>query len=148
MEILGMTINEILIVTAILLIVVDIFFASDVPTHIAYILLTFTFAKEINMPILYQILFGVLIWFALVVFHYTILRKVIEKINDKYISPRKHTGGIEGLVGKDGVIKEVEGKKFISINEELYQFENESSKEIVEGEKYNILGTKSNKLLI
>ncbi len=148
MEIFGMAINEILIVTAILLIVVDIFFASDVPTHIAYILLTFTFAKEINVPILYQILIGVLIWFALVVFHYTIWRKVIEKINDKFISPRKHTGGIEGFIGKEGMIKEVEGKNFILINDELYQFENESDKEIIVGNSYSISGTKSNKLLI
>ncbi len=81
MEILGMTINEILIVSAIILILVDIFFASDLPTHLAYIIVTFTLAKEIDMPILYQILFGILIWIALVVFHYTIWRKVIEKIN-------------------------------------------------------------------
>ena len=38
MEILGMTINEILIVSAIFLIIVDIFFASDFPTHLAYII--------------------------------------------------------------------------------------------------------------
>ncbi len=148
MEILGMTINEILIVSAIILILADIFFASDVPTHIAYLLLTFTFAKEIDMPILYQIGFGVLIWFALVVFHYTIWRKVIEKINDKYIAPRKHTGGIEGFIGKEGVIKEVEGNKFILVNDELYQFESETNQEIVVGNKYKILNAESNKLFI
>lgn len=148
MEIFGMTINEILIVSAIILILVDIFFASDFPTHLAYILLTFTIAKEIDMPILYQILFGVLIWFVLVVFHYTIWRKIIEKINDKFIAPRKHTGGIEGFIGKEGVIKEVEGEKFIFINGELYQFETETNKEITIGNKYKILSTKSNKLLI
>ena len=148
MEILGMTINEILIVSAIILILADIFFASDVPTHIAYLLLTFTFAKEIDMPILYQIGFGVLIWFALVVLHYTIWRKVIEKINDKYIAPRKHTGGIEGFIGKEGVIKEVEGNKFILVNDELYQFESETNQEIVVGNKYKILNAESNKLFI
>lgn len=83
MEILGMTVNEFLIVVSIILIVVDIFFASDFPTHLAYIIVTFTIAKEIDMPILYQILFGLLIWFALVIFHYTLWRKVIEKINDE-----------------------------------------------------------------
>lgn len=148
MEIFGMTINEILIVSAIILILVDIFFASDFPTHLAYIIVTFTIAKEIDLPILYQILFGVLIWFALVVFHYTIWRKVIEKINDKFIAPRKHTGGIEGFIGKEGEIKKVEGKKFIFINDELYQFETETNKEIKVGNKYKVLNTKSNKLLI
>jgi len=141
-----MTINEILIVSAIILILVDIFFASDFPTHLAYIILTFTIAKEIDMPILYQILFGILIWVALVVFHYTIWRKIIEKINDKLIAPSKHKGGLDGFVGKEGIIKEVEGEKYIFINDEIHQFETE--KEIQIGNKYLILNIKSNKLII
>ena len=141
-----MTINEILIVSAIILILVDIFFASDFPTHLAYIILTFTIAKEIDMPILYQILFGVLIWFALVVFHYTLWRKVIEKINDKLIAPSKHKGGLDGFIGKEGIIREVEGKKYIFINDEIHQFE--TDKEITIGNKYIVLNIKSNKLII
>jgi membrane protein implicated in regulation of membrane protease activity len=146
MEILGMTINEILIVSAILLIIVDIFFASDFPTHLAYIILTFTIAKEIDMPILYQILFGVLIWFALVVFHYTLWRKFIEKIDDKLIAPTKHKSGIDGFIGAEGVIKEIEGRKYILINDEVHQFETE--KEITIGNTYTVINTKSNKLII
>jgi len=109
---------------------------------------TFTIAKEIDMPILYQILFGILIWVALVVFHYTIWRKVIEKINDKFIAPRKHIGGLEGFIGQEGIIKEVEGERFIFINDELHQFETETDKEITIGHKYKIINIKSNKLLI
>lgn len=146
MEILGMTINEILIISAIILILVDIFFNSDIPTLIAYIILTFTFAKEIDMPILYQILFGILIWFALVVFHYLVWRKVLEKINDKFIAPSKHIGGLEGFIGKEGIIKEIEGEKFLFINDEIHQFETE--KEVETGTKYIILKIKSNKLII
>ncbi len=141
-----MTINEILIVSAIILILVDIFFASDFPTHLAYIIVTFTIAKEIDMPILYQILFGILIWVALVVFHYTVWRKVIEKINDKLIAPNKHKGGLDGFVGKEGIIKEVEGGKYIFINDELHQFE--TDKEITIGEKYIVININSNKLII
>lgn len=98
------------------------------------------------MPILYQILFGVLIWIALVVFHYTVWRTVIEKINDKFIAPSKHKGGLDGFIGMEGVIKEVEGKKFIFINDEIHQFETEN--EITIGNKYIVLNIKSNKLLI
>jgi len=146
MEILGMTINEILIVSAIILILVDIFFNSDIPTHIAYIILTFTFAKEIDMPILYQILFGILIWVALVVFHYLVWRKIIEKINDKFIAPNKHIGGLEGFIGQEGIIKEIEREKFFFINDEIHQFETE--KEIQIGNKYVVINIKSNKLII
>jgi len=141
-----MTINEILIVSAIILILVDIFFASDFPTHLAYIIVTFTLAKEIDMPILYQILFGILIWVALVVFHYTIWRKVIEKINDKLIAPSKHKGGLDGFIGKEGIIKEVEGEKYLFINDEIHQFETDN--EITVGNKYKVQNIKSNKLII
>lgn len=54
-----MTINEILIVSAIILMVVDIFFTSDFPTHLAYVIVTVVIAKGIDAPVLYQILFGV-----------------------------------------------------------------------------------------
>ena len=145
-EILGMTTNEILIVSAIILIIIDIFFNSDIPTHIAYIILTYTFAKEIDMPILYQILFAILIWVSLVVFHYLVWRKVVEKINDKFIAPSLHIGGIEGFVGQEGIIKESEGKKFLLINDEIHQFE--TDKEVKTGNKYIILKIKSNKFII
>ncbi len=148
MVLFGMTLNEILIVSAIILILIDIFFVSDFPTHLAYILLTYLFAKEINLPILYQIMFGIGIWVALVTFHYTLWRKVIEKINDKFIAPGKHFGGMEGFIGKEGVIKEVEGKKFIVINDELHQFESDTKEEIIVGNKYRIINAKSNKLII
>jgi len=146
MEILGMTINEILIASAIILILVDIFFATDFPTHLSYIILTFAIAKEIDLAILYQILFGLLIWMALVVFHYTIWRKIIEKINDKLVAPSKHIGGLDGFIGKEGIIKEVEGEKYIFINDEIHQFETE--KKITIGNKYKVLNVKSNKLII
>lgn len=141
-----MTINEILIVSAIILILVDIIFASDLPTHLAYIIVTFTMAKEIDMPILYQILFGILIWAALVVFHYTVWRKIIEKLNDNLIAPSIHKGGLDGFIDKEGIIKEVEGEKYILINDEIHQFE--SDKEITVGNKYKVIKTKSNKLII
>jgi membrane protein implicated in regulation of membrane protease activity len=141
-----MTINEILIVVALIFIVADIFVASDIPTHIAYVLLTFTITKELNLNILYQLLFGILIWFALVIFHYTIWRKVIEKINDRFIAPNKHIAGLEGFIGQEGIIKEIEGKKFFFINDEIHQFE--TDKKIVVGNTYRVIKIKSNKLII
>ena len=97
--------------------------------------------------VLYQILFGVLIWFALVIFHYTLWRKVIEKINDRLIAPSKHKGGLDGFIGKEGIIKEVEGEKYILINDEIHQFETDKDK-ITIGNKYIALNITSNKLII
>ena len=141
-----MSITEVLLVSALILILIDIFFASDIPTHIAWICITVAITLQFNTSILYQILIALLVWFALVAFHYTLWRKVIEKINDRFIAPRKHIGGIEGMVGQTGVIKKVEGKHFLMINDELHQFE--TTKAIAEGESCIVINVKSNKLVI
>ncbi len=146
MELFGMSINEILLVSALILLVIDIFFVSDIPTHIAWVLVTVTLAKEINVPILYQILLGVVIWFALVVFHYTLWRKVIEKINDKFIAPTKHQTGIQHLMGQKGVITNIDGKLLLLINEELHPFK--TDKQVHEGEIYVVQSSESNYLII
>lgn len=137
-----------LLLIIILLTLIDLFLGYEFPTHIAYILLTLFIVNGIDTGFLFQIFFAILIWFALVVFHYTIWRKVIEKIHDTLISRRKHIGGIENCIGKRGVINEVGGVPFIFIGEELYEFENKTKKEIIVGETYKILNIKSNKLLI
>lgn len=148
-ELFSMSFNEILIISALILILIDIFFASDIPTHIAYLILTFTIAKEIELALLYQILFGILIWFGLVIFHYTVWRKVLEKINDRFISPSHHKGGLDALIGKTGIIKEIDGKKFVSINEELYSFKPEiDSEEFTNGQIVEIKNYESNTLII
>ena len=141
-----MSINETLIVISLILILIDIFFISDYSTHVAYILITFTISKEISKPILYQILFGIMIWFSLVVSHYLLWRKVLEHINDKIIAPTKHVGGFKSFIGKEGVIKEVEGKRFIKLDDEIHCFE--TSKNVKAGEIYKVISIKSNKLII
>jgi membrane protein implicated in regulation of membrane protease activity len=141
-----MSINETLIVISLILILIDIFFISDYSTHVAYILITFTISKEISKSILYQILFGIIIWFCLVVFHYLLWRKVLEHINDKVIAPTKHVGGFESFIGKEGIIKKVEGKRFIQVDDEIHLFE--TSKNVKEGEIYKVTSIKSNKLII
>jgi len=148
-EIFGMSVNEVLIVSAFILILIDIFFASDIPTHLAYLILTFTIAKEIEAALLYQILLGVLIWFGLVIFHYTVWRKVLERINDRFISPNHHKGGLDALIGKTGTIKEIDGKKFVSVNEELYRFKPQNNaEEFANGQTVEIKDYESNTLII
>src|SRR5688572_24182289 len=113
-----MSLNEILVLLAIILILIDIFFVSDLPTHIAYIPLTFTITKEFKLPILYQVVIGLLVWGILVTFHYFIWRKILEKISDRIIAPKKHEESIEGFIGQEGLIKELEGKLYITVNDE------------------------------
>ncbi len=138
----------ILLLIIIILILIDVFFAMEFPTHIAYILLTFIIVSTMDSSIVTLALLSILIWFAWIVFHYMVWRKLIERIHDRIVSPRKHIGGIEALIGKQGVIKEIEGVQFIFVNEELYEFESDVNTKIIIGHTYNILEVKSNKLLI
>ena len=132
----------------IILIVVDVFLTYEIPTHLAYLLSTIFIVLILNYSIIHKGLIGMLIWFGFIIFHYLVWRKFIEKIHDKIIAPRKHTAGIEGLIGKRGVIKEIDSVRFLLINEELYEFEHNNIQEIEVGNSYEILQTKSNKLII
>lgn len=127
-EIVGMGLTEIFIIISIILVLVDILFASDAPTFLAYILLSFAAAINIDAPLLYKVLFGIIILFGLVILHFVIWAKLIEKIHDKFIAPRKHNGGIHGLINKEGIVKVIEEKYFVSIDDELYPLTNQNFK--------------------
>lgn len=137
-----------LLLAAFILILVDIFLSNELPTHIAYVILTTVFTIYLHQSIIHSIFLGVLIWLVLVVFHYTIWRKLLERFHDKILAPRKHVGGIEGLIGEEGMIITLEGNQFIQINEDLYQFESQYGNVVLEGHKYKVVEVKSNKLFI
>lgn len=138
--------TEVLLVLASIFILLDVFFVSDFPTVVAYILIIFAIVKNFDFNFLYQVLFGLVLLFFLIAFHYFVWRKFIEKINDKFISPRKHIGGYQSLIGEKGIIKNIEGTLVITIGEEIFLFE--SSSEVKEGEVYIIRDIKSSKLII
>lgn len=146
MEIIINNIYEVLLLIAGILILLDIFLTYELPTHIAYILLTAFIVIKIERSIVSSIFLSVFIWFGFIVFHYAVWRKLLEKFHDNILSPRKHTGGIDALVGKKGVIKEIEGNQFIEIDKELYQFESENV--VLVGYTYKVEKIDSNKLLI
>jgi hypothetical protein len=78
-----------LVALAIILIAVDIFISSDVPTYISYVL--FSIVLSINLPFhfMYRILVGIVIWFLLLIFHYYIWKRMISVFINKFISPER-----------------------------------------------------------
>lgn len=148
MEILITNYYETLALVALLLIIIDIILSFEYPTHIAYVLLTLFCTLKIKAPLVTSMLLAVIIWFAFITFHYMVWRKQLEKIHDKIISPRKHVGGIERVIGMNGKIKKIEGELFIEVEKEVYQFESVILKEIKEGESHKIINVKSHKLII
>jgi membrane protein implicated in regulation of membrane protease activity len=117
-----MDIYQILIIVGIILILVDIFFASDFPTIAAIIIFAFVIVMQIPVHFMYRILFGILISGALVLVHYFIWKRVVLAFVNRFVAPTKMKDSIEGLVGKKGVWKTVEGKQFVQIADELHPF--------------------------
>ena len=118
-----MDFNHIIIVTAIILIVVDFFIPSDFPTFVAYVLIAFLVSWNLEVPFLYKILIALISWFALVFFHFTIWKNVVQKIVNHYLAPTKHVDGPERLVGATGKLRYVENSWFIHIDGDLWPCE-------------------------
>ena len=118
----GLSLNETLVIVAILLIIADFFLSSDVLTHVAYVLFCVVFARLLPVHILYQVLFGVIAWFGLVAFHYTIWKSLLHRFANRVIAPDKIKTGAEGLVGQSGKIKDIEGTMMAEINGDLWNF--------------------------
>lgn len=116
----GLSLNETLLIVALILVVVDFFLATDIPTHIAYVLVAFVVTMQIPAHLLYQILGGLVTWFVLVTFHYLVWRNVLKTVSNRFVAPDRHKLAAERAVGADGEIKDVEGKKMVSIEGDLW----------------------------
>lgn len=141
-----MTFEGYLIVIAFILIATDIFVVSDIPTHISYILFTYVLCKDLPIHFMYKILAGIGIWFLLICFHYLIWKKFITVFVNKFIAPERKAAGIANLTGGKGEIKEIEGKLFVKINEELFPYQ--CDVELRKGSQVNIIGNKDGVLII
>ena len=121
----GLTFTQTLLVVSAIMLIIDLFFMSDVPTQIAYVLLSYVVATQFEVPLLVMVLIGVITWIALVIFHYMIWRGVLEGISAK-IAPANYQSGPQRLVGRRGVVREIEGRRLVYIEGELWVFESPS----------------------
>ena len=133
----GLTLNETLFILAIILIIADFFIATDIPTHIAYIILSVLIAINIPFHFMYKILIGLLAWFAIVGFHYLFWRRFIQTIINKFIAPDKYKDGADGLVDMVGEIKEVEQQKMVMVKGDLWPID--STEDVRAGEKVKVV---------
>lgn len=141
-----MSITEILLLIAVILILLDIVFLSDLPTIVAYVLVTIAIIKNFDIHFLYKIVFGIVLIASLVTFHYFFWREILEKINDRVISPRKHIGGGEGLIGQYGVVQEIDGRLVILVGDQVFKFR--TTLDIKVGERHQIKAIDSTELVV
>jgi membrane protein implicated in regulation of membrane protease activity len=118
----GLTFTQTLLVISAIMLIIDLFLLSDVPTQIAYVLLSWLVAVQFEVPVLVSVLIGLITWIALVVFHYMIWRGVLEGISAK-IAPARYQSGPDRLIGRWGVIREIDGRRLVAVEGELWVFE-------------------------
>ncbi|WP_040482045.1 hypothetical protein [Luminiphilus syltensis] len=85
------------------------------------------FALNIDVHLLYQILIGIISWFFFVAFHYSVWRKILVSIADKVLAPTITQSGVDGLIGRKAIVKEVDGKILASIQGDLWPFKSDEN---------------------
>ena len=113
---------ESLLIIALILVILDFFINTDLLTHCAYLLLTSIVYMEIEAQWFYKLLFAILSWFIIVAFHYLVWKRFMTFFSDKLIAPDKHQSGADGLIGKTGSVKYVDGVPMLKVADTLYEF--------------------------
>ena len=116
----GLTRNETLFILALILIVADFFLQTDIPTHIACVILSVLIAINIPVHFMYKILIGLVAWFAIVGFYYLFWKRFVQTTINKLIAPDRYKDGADGLVGAVGEIKEIEQQKMVMVKGDLW----------------------------
>jgi membrane protein implicated in regulation of membrane protease activity len=142
----GLTLNETLLIIAAILIVIDIFFQSDIPTHVAYVLICTVVARVIHAPILIQVLIGILAWFALVGGHYLLWKKKIQRLVHRVIAPERYREGARGLVGSTGQVRAVEDATMVRVAGDLWPFR--ADKPVTDGQNVRVIAVEKGRLVI
>lgn len=119
----GLSLNQTLLLLAVILIIADFFVGTDILSHIAYVIFCIVIARNMPFHIMYKILIALAAWFAIVACHYMFFRRFVQTVVDKFIAPDKYRSGAEGLVGMTGSIKEVEETKMVELEGDLWPIE-------------------------
>jgi hypothetical protein len=78
-----MVLNEIIAFIAILLILINLFFTSDYPTKVAYVLMSYSLVMNTGFDLVFKFGIGIAIWMVFVGFHLLIWRHILYKIHNK-----------------------------------------------------------------
>ncbi len=120
----GMSLNLTLLLLAVILMLIDFFFQTDIPTHIAYMILAFLIARNVDLHIMYRVIIGVCAWGAIVAFHYLVWRSVVQTVTNTLIAPDRYKSGADGLVGRAGTIEEIHGVKMLRVRGDFWACSN------------------------
>jgi len=134
-----MSLTEMLFIIAAILVVVDFFITTDIPTHIAYVIIVVNIIRHPDIHFLYKILFGLLLWFALVAFHYLVWRGLVLRFTNRFIAPDRHLDGARGRIGMNGTICCRNGSIFVSVQGDLWKAKSGTSERLEDNDPVEII---------
>ena len=142
----GLSLDHTLLVLGVILMILDIFVGTDLLSHVAYIIFSFVIARNMPYHFMYKILIGLVAWFVIIGCHYLFFKRFVQEAVNRIIAPDKYREGAEGLVNKTGEVKEVEEKKMVMIEGDLWPVE--SAQELKAGQKVIVANVKDGILTV
>lgn len=141
-----MSIGMSAVIIGIILILLDIFFFTDLPTVFAILLFSFAFYNTLNYEPLINITLTLVFFLFFFILYVSFWRKAKEYIVDKWFAKDVYKAGVYNLPGREGSVKIIEGKKVAIIDGDVYAFFKEYN--ISESEKFIVKEVKDGKIVI
>jgi membrane protein implicated in regulation of membrane protease activity len=117
--------TETLLALALLLLILDVFLASEITTVIAYILVATALVQNLEISIIYQLIIGSSLFGILLLLHFVVWRKTLQNFMNTKVAPDIFVSGQERLIGKKGVIVALDSSVMVRIDDELVPVINE-----------------------
>jgi membrane protein implicated in regulation of membrane protease activity len=121
----GESLCELLMVSAVMLVILDFFVQSDLLSFIAYIILSLVIVLIADLPLMYGIVLGVVVLCSVGFLHYYFFKKIISMICNKVIAPSViEDEPLTRYIGQTGLVVSVEGRMMLRLEGDLVDFKN------------------------
>lgn len=112
-----------LLLIGLFLILIDIFFSSDYPTFLSFILFTVVICRQLSgWHIMLRLSAGIVIFFLFVFLYYFVWMKFKKHFVDTWFAKDIMRNGIDALVGEMGTVRIIDGVYAAKIHGDLYPF--------------------------
>lgn len=121
----GASLYELLMVSAVILVIVDFFVQSDLLTFIGYIILSLVVVLMADLPLMYGIVLGVVVLCSVGLLHYCFFKKIISMMCNKVIAPSViEDEPLTRCIGQTALVVSVEGRMMLRLEGDLVDFKN------------------------
>ena len=59
--------------------------------------------------------------------HYALWRDVMASVANRVVAPTKYRGGVQGLIGEFGEVKQIDGRSMLQVRGDVWPFECDSA---------------------